>query len=335
MARRGVLSGTPLPHAAGGAVRHYDVFNGDADGICALHQLRLAHPHASRLVTGLKRDIALLASVPAVSGDEVTVLDISLDRNRAALMAMLERGVHVRYYDHHYAGGIPAHRNLEAVIDPSPDTCTSALVDRTLGGRYRIWAVVGAYGDNLDVAASRLAQALGLDGEQLETLRDLGEALNYNAYGEQDGDVLVPAAELYRTVSRYADPFELMRREQVIERLSEERHADLARARALQPLLVLPHADAWLLPDEPWSRRVSGIFANRLAAEEPARAHAVVTARPTGYLVSLRAPLGREPSAADLCRRFPSGGGRALAGGIERLPRLEPFLEAFSAAYAS
>lgn len=37
-----------------------DVFNGDADGICALHQLRLVNPIESKLVMGVKRDIALL-----------------------------------------------------------------------------------------------------------------------------------------------------------------------------------------------------------------------------------------------------------------------------------
>ena len=316
-------------------MRHYDVFNGDADGICALHQLRLERPLASRLVTGLKRDIALLAAVPAVAGDEVTVLDVSLDRNRAALAMLLHRGVHVRYFDHHYAGGIPVHPNLEAIVDPAPDTCTSALVDRHLGGAHRIWAAVGAFGDNLDALGERLAATLEVDAERIESLRELGGALNYNAYGEQDADVLVPPAELYRTVSRYADPFELMRREQVIERLSEERHADLARARDTPPLLLLPHADAWLLPDEPWARRVSGAFANRLAADEPARAHAVATTRPDGYRLSLRVPPGRGPAADEFCRRFPSGGGRSGAGGVDRLQRLEPFLEAFAEAYAT
>ena len=38
----------------------YDVFNGDADGICSLLQLRLAAPCDAVLVTGVKRDIALL-----------------------------------------------------------------------------------------------------------------------------------------------------------------------------------------------------------------------------------------------------------------------------------
>ena len=67
----------------------YDVFNGDADGLCALHQLRLAQPAEARLVTGMKRDIALLKQVPAQAGDEVTVLDISIERNRLALEALL------------------------------------------------------------------------------------------------------------------------------------------------------------------------------------------------------------------------------------------------------
>ena len=59
----------------------YDVFNGDADGICALHQLRLAAPCTSVLITGAKRDIALLERVQAQAGDVVTVLDISMARN--------------------------------------------------------------------------------------------------------------------------------------------------------------------------------------------------------------------------------------------------------------
>ena len=43
----------------------YDVFNGDADGICALHQLRLDEPRDAELVTGVKRDIGLVARINA------------------------------------------------------------------------------------------------------------------------------------------------------------------------------------------------------------------------------------------------------------------------------
>ena len=87
---------------------HFDAFNGDADGICALHQLRLADPQDTVLVSGVKRDIALLQRIDAHAGDAVTALDISVAENRAALVALLERGVHVEWFDHHFAGDVPA-----------------------------------------------------------------------------------------------------------------------------------------------------------------------------------------------------------------------------------
>src|SRR6516164_6926442 len=74
-----------------GDMAHFDVFNGDADGICALHQLRLARPREATLITGAKRDIALVERVPAQPGDSLTVLDISFDVNRAALTALLAK----------------------------------------------------------------------------------------------------------------------------------------------------------------------------------------------------------------------------------------------------
>jgi hypothetical protein len=77
-------------------MRYVDVFNGDADGLGALQQLRLAEPVDSILVTGIKRDIALLERVIAGAGDLVTVLDISLESNREALVRLLEAGARVR-----------------------------------------------------------------------------------------------------------------------------------------------------------------------------------------------------------------------------------------------
>ncbi|MGE5616104.1 MAG: acetyltransferase, partial [Bacillota bacterium] len=216
-------------------MQYFDVFNGDADGICALHQLRLADPLDSRLVTGLKRDIVLLDRVPAQDGDVVTVLDISLARNRSALETLLERGVVVRYFDHHHAGRIPAHDGLETIIDVSGALCTSALVDRHLGGRFRAWAIAGAFGDAMEALAMRLANGAGFDADRVAGLKELGATLNYNAYGDSESDVLVPPADLYRIVSGYADPFELMQREPVIGRIGQMWRLDLERARELPP----------------------------------------------------------------------------------------------------
>jgi len=313
-------------------MRYYDVFNGDADGICALHQLRLADPRDSILVTGLKREIELLDSVEAGDGDVVTVLDLSLDRNRAALEALLARGAVVQYFDHHFAGELPVHPRFMAAIDTSTGTCTSAIVDRHLAGRHRAWAVVGAYGDGLDDLAASLAARLRLDRARVEQLRELGLDLNYAAYGESEGDALMRPEEIYRTVSHYADPFELLARERILELLSHARSTDMERAMGTLDVHATPSADVWFLGNASWARRVMGTFANRLAAAKPQRAHAVLAPLADGaYMVSVRAPRGARRTAVDLCRRFPTGGGRAAAAGINRLDRTRvgDFVEAF------
>ena len=102
-----------------------------------LMKLRLAEPRESVLVTGLKRDVALVGRVDARPGDSVTVFDVSLGANRDAVVALLERGVSVRYFDHHFAGDPIAHPAFESHIDASPGVCSGILVDRYLGGRQR------------------------------------------------------------------------------------------------------------------------------------------------------------------------------------------------------
>ena len=300
---------------------HFDVFNGDADGICALHQLRLAAPTESVLVSGAKRDIALLQRVDARPGDSVTALDISMAVNRPALLSLLDRGVRVEYFDHHFAGVLPVHPNLTAVIDPSADVCTGMLVDRHLEGRYRIWAVVAAFGDNLPREANALANGLRLADPQIRDLRALGETLSYNGYGDLETDLIVHPTALYRTLHRYADPFDFMRVEAIYETINESRRADLVQAQNCQPEVALSGATVYVLPDEPWSRRVRGVLANELAQEYPNIAHAVLTRDAEGgYTVSVRAPLSAKAGADALCRQFATGGGRVAAAGINHLP---------------
>jgi hypothetical protein len=315
---------------------HFDVFNGDADGLCALHQLRLEQPMDSVLVTGVKRDIALLQRVAARPGDTVTALDISLDSNREALIALLDRGVSVEYFDHHYAGTVPEYPQLTTHIDTAPGVCTGMLVDRHLAGRRRIWAVVAAYGDNLGAAAVQLAQPLALDAMRLAALCELGETLAYNAYGETEADLMVAPAQLYRLLRPHADPFAFMGDEPAFRAMSEGRRADLDLARAIKPEVALAGAAVYILPDTAWSRRVQGVFANELTRTAPRLAHAVLTAKvPGAYMVSVRAPLARRTGADALCRQFATGGGRAAAAGINQLPEeeLPRFLSALGEAY--
>ncbi len=316
-------------------MKFYDVFNGDADGLCAMHQLRLIEPRDAILVTGVKRDIALLSRVDARKGDEITVFDISLDANREALARVLDAGARVRWFDHHHAGDIPRRPGFRAHIDTAPEICTSLIVDRFLNGRHRAWAVVAAFGDNLRESAWREAEPLELDDTQMHTLRTLGECLNYNAYGESLADLHYDPAELYETLRRYDNPLDFVVAEPVFEVLRNALSDDLVRAAELRPLRASDAAVAFRLPDTAWARRISGFFSNQLANTFPMRAHAVLTERAGGYLVSVRAPVSVAVGADALCRQFESGGGRAAAAGIQLLPEadLGRFLDAFERAF--
>jgi len=314
------------------AARRFDVCNGDADGLCAVVQWRLHDPGPATLVTGLKREIALLERVPAAAGDEVLVCDLSMQRNRAALMRLLDAGVRVRYFDHHAVDGIPQHSRLDAHIEFGSEVCTSLLVDRHLGGRYQRWALVGAYGDNLTAVAERLAIEAGIAGDERARLRRLGESINYNAYGDDESDVAIAPARLFEILERYRDPLELQAHEPIARRLDEQRRNDLAQAASVPVHWQDEGASVLLLPDAPWSRRVIGCLANERAQAEPNRAHAVLKRQAAGALVvSVRAPLAAPNGANDLCRRF-GGGGRAAAAGIDALPEAD--LDAFVTALA-
>ncbi len=298
-----------------------DIFNGDADGICALIQLRLADPRGSRLVTGVKRNIALLGSAAIEAGDELTVLDISLDKNREPLCRALEAGAHCLYVDHHFAGDIPDHPNLQTIINTAPDVCTSILVNGHLQGAFTGWAVVGAFGDNLNDSASLLARPLGLASDTLQRLKQLGIYINYNGYGASEADLHFPPAELYRLLSVHANPVDFIHDDSAsFNKLEQGYLEDMERAAAVQAESADSHVALYMLPNAPWARRVSGVFSNELANGFPDRAHAVLTLISDDiYLVSVRAPLNNKTGADEVCRQFATGGGRKAAAGINEL----------------
>ena len=330
----------------------FDVFNGDADGICALHQLRLKDPLHSTLITGVKRHTRLLESLEPPAGAQLTVLDVAMKENGEDLRRLLRAGCRIRYFDHHFPGDIPEHPGLEAHIDTSPDVCTSLLVDRALNGAFRAWAVTAAFGDNLHHAAIQVAAEptgatggsrgtggtapLGLEPERLDALRELGELLNYNAYGDTLADLHFHPADLYRALSPYADPLDFFHSAPETATLREGYRADMALAAQCQPLLDDGVGRVVLFPAAAWARRVQGVFANAMANQRPGQAHALGVENLDGTLrLSIRAPLERPRGADALARSFPSGGGRAGAAGINSLPPddLTGFIDRFRLAF--
>ncbi len=299
----------------------YDVFNGDADGICALQQLRLQTPKDAVCITGLKRDINLLSRVDTKAGDEITVLDISLDKNRPALDGALNAGAKVFYADHHFPGEIPEHENLDIHIDVSAETCTSLIVNEYLGGTQARWAVVGAFGDNFDVAATKLAQSIGLGESELAEYKQLGICLNYNGYGFELNDLMFHPADLYALLSSYKNPGDFTQNVSGYEALYQQYQTDMAMSQSVLPDTKTETTALFLLPNEPWARRIVGVMGNDLAKDNPDRAHALLVDMGDGhYRVSVRAPYNTKSGADELCRQFESGGGRKAAAGINRLP---------------
>ncbi len=311
----------------------YDVFNGDADGIISLVQLRLSDPREAELVTGRKRDINLLRRVDAAAGARVTVLDISMRSNLADLKRILDGAASVLYFDHHNAGEGVEHPNLEAHINTAGEICTAVLVDQYLQGAHRAWAVAASYGDNFPAMAERLANGLDLP---LSDLKTLGEMVNYNGYGGSEADLHFHPADLYREMAGFATPMDfLAEKPDVMGKLKQGYEDDFHLANGSETLVSNDTGEIRLLPDAAGSRRISGMFGNKLAQENPDRAHGILTRQEGGYLVSIRAPISRREGADSLALQFDTGGGRAAAAGVNHLPddELDRFVDAFKNAF--
>jgi len=323
-------------------MENYDVFNGDADGICALLQLHfsdLGDRADNHLLSGVKRDIQLLKNIQSTqTPGHITVLDISLDKNRDDLIRLLALGYKVLYADHHFAGEIPQHSNLTCLIDTDSNTCTSLIINQHLNHRHFLWAITGAYGDNLFDSAQQLATQQGVADADQELLKELGTLINYNGYGAKVEDLHFAPQLLFRSLLNYPNPLDFIEDSSSdFKTLQQGYQSDIAKANDSKFYYHNTCIAVILLPQASWSRRVSGVYGNALANQSPDRAHAILTPLQdeSGFTVSVRAPLNNKSGADELCRQFPSGGGRKAAAGINNLAKqqLDTFIERFNRQY--
>jgi hypothetical protein len=201
-----------------------------------------------------------------------------------------------------------------------------------------LWAITAAFGDNLNHSAENLAATLSLSAAKLETLKNLGIYINYNGYGSSVEDLHFAPDILYQEMVRYASPVDFISDNRVaFEKLEAGYQQDMASAENIKPEYQSDAVAVFVLPDLAWARRVSGVFSNHLANQNPTKAHAVLTYnKEGGYLVSVRAPLNNKMGADVFCSRFTTGGGRQSAAGINHLPtnQLSLFIDKFDAFYA-
>lgn len=313
--------------------RCVDVCNGDADGLCSILQWRRHEPKASTIVTLLRHEASLWGRVHTRPGDEFLLCDIPLEPNRATLLQLLNGGARVHYLNHHDTEDIPWHPQLQATVDSSHEACTSLIVDRLLGGKYRDWAVVGAYGDQLTRVANRLASGLGFMKDVRTRLRELGELISYNACVPHEKDAYLAPARLYERLSRYPGPLDFLQSESLVAELNAVRLEDLNKASALTPYWQDACACVYVLPDAPWAHRVASSLYYRIAAAEPQRAHAFLRPLKDGYFEA-KVHAARN-AGADLPKpeHTERASRRPRAWVIEHLPNgeIDHFIRAFSA----
>ena len=114
-------------------------------------------------------------------------------------------------------------------------------------------------------------------------------------------------AELYRRLTAFEHPLEFAARDDALPTLQQGFARDLAAAGEVAPRLATATHFLAVLPDTPWSRRISGTWANRLATANPQRAHAVLVDKGDCYTVSVRAPQERPLIAAVFLNRLARG----------------------------
>lgn len=300
------------------------LFNGDADGILSQHMLYLAGIQPTLRITGMKRDIALLERLPLPFSGDVHVLDISLKTNaKAAQQFLATEGGHLTWYDHHERVDIPDGPRFKTHIHPTAGQCTALIVNSVHRHAFDLWATAAAFGDNVTASAEALIRKCEISLGDRNALAELGELVNYNGYGEPE-DAWISPLTMAQKLEGFENPLVFFRESGIFEGLAHQLKTDESQCTSLQPWQSQAKAAIYRVPDTAWARRFGATWMNRLIRLHPDQGFAIFQARRDGgYLVSLRSPQ-KGPlahwSAAEFASRYPTGGGRVQAAGINVLP---------------
>ena len=303
---------------------NYDLFNGDADGIFAWHQLRLVHPREAIIVTGVKRDAKLASRVNASKGDLVTIMDVSHAKNLVDVQRLLDSGAIIEYFDHHDPKELIDNPNITYHIDTRPNVSTGLIVNSYVKGENNLWSIATAFGDNHIDLAMKLAASEDLSDDQILVLKQIGLVVNYNSYGQTAKDLFYYPEEIAEAVKSCGpDIFQFTEQGDIFSTLLENFNTDMSSAVCQEPYAITNNGVIYILPNESWSHRVMGSFSNHLVSTNRALACAIAVLNSDGsYRISVRSSLDNPHGAGDLCKKF-GGGGRPKAGGINNLPESE------------
>jgi oligoribonuclease NrnB/cAMP/cGMP phosphodiesterase (DHH superfamily) len=317
-------------------MKNIDFFNGDADGIISLHQYRLFSPTDSELFTGVKRDVKLLRHCVGVKNCNLTVFDVSLLSNIEYVKQILKKKNKIKWFDHHEPGETKLGKNFSIKVDSDPNCCTNILVDKYIDGLHRPWTICGAFGDNLHEQAEKLNPCF--DEQTMNKLKEIGETLNYNGYGNKESDLTVHPKNVYLDLKQYESPFRYRSKSEIYNKIYTQMKSDEKELNSSEILHETKTGKVILLPDTKASIRYSGIYSNQQTTDNPDKAFAILTlTNNDNYRISIRSPKNNPYGASKLALSFPTGGGREKAAGINELPKteLKKFIETFENIYGN
>ena len=104
----------------------------------------------------------------------------------------------------------------------------------------------------------------------------------------------------------------------LFQALKENYTQDLSLANQISKIQSSDKINIYEFPNQSWSRRVQGVFANQTLNQHPDQALVLLIKKEKGFMVSVRAPQTHPFGADTVCLQF-DGGGRALAAGINCL----------------
>ena len=253
------------------------VFNGDADGLISQHLMGLSGISPSLRITGLKREIVLLERIPPLKTANIYVFDISLESNRSGLLRLLENPeIRITWFDHHESGNLPVSPRLKTHIFNTRGTCSALIVHGEVPGSDRRWAAMAAFGDNVPEAAEALLRPKRISESETALLREAGELLNYNAYGETEEDVLFQPIKIAELLSPFRDPLAFIHESGIFKPLRNQFREDEREVQNLLPHEEKGLARIYHLPAKPWARRLGASYVNRMARENPKMAVAIL-----------------------------------------------------------
>jgi hypothetical protein len=220
---------------------------------------------------------ASLGNFEVLPGDELLVCNVPVRVSPLPDRHAEMRKVRVQYLDcrGQSSGSVTPHSTQGLSFVPT--VCASLLVNHLLAGEFSGWALVGAYGSQVECGVAAQTVGLRYSASERIGLQRLGEVISYNAEVAHPRHIYLEPAHLYAQLARYQDPLDFLQANSLADDLDGVRRSDLQKALAWQPYWKDAHASVYVLPDEGWASRAAKQLKSRLAALDPDRAVAVLS----------------------------------------------------------